>query len=322
MRARLPDFFIVGTPKAGTTSLYHYLGECPGVYMSPIKEPCYFAAEMRLSFFDAKYQAQVDGDLPALRAYLNGPMTERRDGGIVSEWEDYLNLFRNAGAARAVGEARVCYLWSRAAPELISSAVPNARIIMILRDPVERAFSQYLHGLTNGLIHGNFAEQIDAGLRGADRGIGPAYPFLEFGLYRDQVRRYLSRFPPENIRIYDYAEYNRQPERVLADIFHLLGITARPARPARVLEPHIPRSRSLARVLRTAGTKAALPSPLRHLARRVMYKSRPSLQMPREQRDFLRSYYRDDVAGLSDLLKRDFGHWLLPVERTHAAAAG
>ena len=147
--------------------------------MSPIKEPCYFAPEMRLNFFEAKYQAKACGDLPALHAYLNGPMTERRDGGIVSEWEDYLKLFRNAGAARAAGEASVCYLWSRAAPELIASAVPDARIVMILRDPVERAFSQYLHGLTTGFIRGSFAEQIQAGLRGADQGIGPAYPFLE-----------------------------------------------------------------------------------------------------------------------------------------------
>ncbi len=322
MPERLPDFFIVGAPKAGTTSLYRYLGECPGVYMSPIKEPCYFAPEMRLNFFDAKYQARASADVPALHSYLNGPMTDRRDGGIVSEWEDYLKLFRRADAARATGEASVCYLWSREAPERIASAVPHARIIMILRDPVERAFSQYLHGVTTGLIQGGFGAQIQAGLRGADQGIGPAYPFLEYGLYRDQVRRYLARFPAENIRIYDYAEYNQQPERVLADIFQLLGIDeAAPERPARVLEPHIPRSPSLVRALRAAGIKAALPPPLLRVAKSMMYRSRRSLQMHPEQRDFLRSYYREDVAGLSDLLQRDFSHWLLPVERTHAAFA-
>ncbi len=319
MTARLPDFFIVGAPKAGTTSLYRYLGECPGVYMSPIKEPCYFAPEMRLNFFDAKHQARANANVPALHSYLDGPMTGRRDGGVVSEWEDYLKLFRNAGAARAAGEASVCYLWSRIAPERIASAVPHARIIMILRDPVERAFSQYLHGLTTGLIRGSFAEQLQAGLRGAEQGIGPAYPFLEYGMYRDQVNRHLTHFPPENIRIYDYAEYNRQPERVLADIFHFLGVEAMPQRPARVLEPHIPRSRVLARGARYI--KAALPPPLRRAAKRIVYKSRHSLRMPAEQRDFLRSYYREDVAGLSDLLKRDFSHWLLPVERTHAASA-
>ena len=70
MNTRLPDFFIVGAPKAGTTSLYRYLGECAGVYMSPIKEPCYFAPEMRLNFFDAKYQARAYCDAPAC-AYIS-----------------------------------------------------------------------------------------------------------------------------------------------------------------------------------------------------------------------------------------------------------
>ena len=154
------------------------------------------------------------------------------------------------------------------------------------------------------------------------RASGPRIHFWNSGLYRDQVSRYLGRFPPENIRIYDYAEYNAQPERVLADIFHLLAIEATPERPARALEPHIPRSRSFAGWASAAGIKAALPPPLLRVAKRMLYKSRRSLRMPPEQRDFLRSYYREDVAGLSDLLKRDFSHWLLPVERTHAAAAG
>jgi hypothetical protein len=272
-----------------------------------------------VSFFDAKYQARAVRDVPALHSYLNGPMAERREGGIVSEWEDYLKLFRNAGAAIAAGEASVCYLWSAAAAERIASAVPNARIIMILRDPVERAFSQYLHGLTTGIIRGSFGDQIRAALRGAAQGIGPAYPFLEYGLYRDQVSRYLSLFPRENIRIYDYADYNKEPEPVLADIFRLLEIEATPQRPARVLEPQIPRSRSVARASRSF--KAALPASLRRVAKRALYKSRRSLQMAPEQRDFLRSYYREDVAGLSDLLQRDFGHWLPPIERAHATAA-
>ena len=125
MSARLPEFFIVGAPKAGTTSLYRHLAECPGVYMSPIKEPCYFAPEMRLNFFDAKYQAKACGDLPALHAYLNGPMTERRDGGIVSEWEDYLKLFRNAGAARLARRRPASAISGRALPRSsIASAVP------------------------------------------------------------------------------------------------------------------------------------------------------------------------------------------------------
>src|SRR6185436_14847515 len=109
---RLPNFFIAGAPKAGTTSLYHYLDQHPQIYMSAIKEPHYFAAEVREENFDPKLRHWVARDTGDLREFLSGPMREKRFGGIVAGWEDYLRLFANAGAESAVGEASVCYLWS------------------------------------------------------------------------------------------------------------------------------------------------------------------------------------------------------------------
>jgi hypothetical protein len=89
--------------------------------------------------FEDEHRPFVDRGAKALSKYLAGPMSETRFGGIVADWKDYLKLFRNAGAAIAVGEASVCYLWSATAAQNIFARVPNARIIMILRDPVERA---------------------------------------------------------------------------------------------------------------------------------------------------------------------------------------
>src|ERR1700751_3282597 len=148
--APVPNFFIVGTGKAGTTSLYHYLKQHPQIYMSPIKEPCYFASEIRLENFGPELLAMATRDAPALRNYLDGPMREKRFGGIVTCWEDYLRLFRQAQAEKGIGEASVCYLWSKTAARNIAAQIPDARILMILRDPAERAFSQYLPLLTNG----------------------------------------------------------------------------------------------------------------------------------------------------------------------------
>jgi hypothetical protein len=86
----LPNFFIAGAPKAGTTSLYHYLGQHPEIYMSPIKEPNYFASEIRLGQFSEHLRPRAEQDLAPLRAYLNGPMREKRFGSLISEWPDYL----------------------------------------------------------------------------------------------------------------------------------------------------------------------------------------------------------------------------------------
>ena len=72
-------------------------------------------------------------------------MREKRFGGIVTEWPDYLRLFRKAEGQKAIGEASVCYLWSESAAANIHRSVPNARIILVLRNPVEMVFSMYLH---------------------------------------------------------------------------------------------------------------------------------------------------------------------------------
>src|ERR1700722_13551212 len=127
----LPSFFIVGAPKAGTTSLYHYLDQHPEIFMSPIKEPNYFASEIRNENLAEELRELADKDLTEQREFLRGAMTEKRIGGMISEWADYLKLFQNARDEKALGEASVCYLWSRTAAENIRAKIPGAKIIMV-----------------------------------------------------------------------------------------------------------------------------------------------------------------------------------------------
>jgi hypothetical protein len=156
----LPNFFIVGAPKAGTTSLYHYLDQHPDIYMSPVKEPNYFAEEVRLRNISAEWQEWAHREQNSLRAYLSGPMHEKKFGGIVASWSDYLKLFKNVKDEKAIGEASVCYLWSKTAARSIASATPHAKIVMVLRNPVDRAFSQYKQALASGLIAKSFRELV------------------------------------------------------------------------------------------------------------------------------------------------------------------
>lgn len=129
-----PNFFVVGAPKAGTTSLYNYLGQHPAIYMSPIKEPAFFATDL----FEVKRQmGRPTADPADLRTYLDGPMSEPR-AGVISEWEQYLKLFKNVRQETAIGEASGNYLASSSAPSAIRDRIPHARIIMLLRDPVHR----------------------------------------------------------------------------------------------------------------------------------------------------------------------------------------
>src|ERR1700744_4238921 len=133
---KAPNFFIVGAPKAGTTSLYNYLGQHPQIYMSPIKEPNYFAGEMRLDNFVEEARRRIADEMHDLQEYLRGDMRQNRFGGWVSAWEDYLKLFRNVTDEIAIGEATPCYLWSETAARNIAARIPDAKIIINLRNPV------------------------------------------------------------------------------------------------------------------------------------------------------------------------------------------
>src|SRR6266480_2280597 len=96
----LPNFFIVGTGKAGTTSLYHYLQQHPQIYMSPIKEPCYFASEIRRENLTSTHLQHIRW----MSRKLQDPF-----GWLVSEWNDYVRLFQDVHEETAIGEASVAY---------------------------------------------------------------------------------------------------------------------------------------------------------------------------------------------------------------------
>ena len=271
----LPTFFIAGAPKSGTTSLYHYLGQHPEIYMSPIKEPNYFASEIRMERLSEGLRPHAEQDALELRAYLDGPLRQKRFGGVVTEWRDYLKLFRQAEGQKAIGEASVCYLWSESAATNIRRSITDARIILVLRNPVDMAFSMYLQTVKSGALRCTFREAIEMGLEQRGGNIDLMHPFLDLGLYYEQVQRFLATFPEGKVRVYWYEDYKSEPERMLADVFCFLEVDASfsPDMSMRYLE---------------AGTPGMM-----HLSDRA----------------FLTEFYRDDIGKLAGLLRRDLSAW-------------
>jgi hypothetical protein len=287
---RTPGFFVVGAQKAGTTSLYEYLRQHPQIYMSPVKEPSYFAPE-------------------------------QCPGGPAFTWESYLRLFAGASVELALGEATATYLWSAAAPLSIAARIPDARIVIILRSPIDRAFSQYLHMLTEGATRRSFRAQIDESLRHPEMRFSHTWPFLELGLYHQQVTRYLRQFRRSNIHICYYEEFARSPLRVMSDLYAFLGVDRayEPDVTRRHNEPRVPKAAAAMYVLKRSGVWRVLrtitPPRMRSALRSAAVRSRDSLTIDPADHDFLASYYRHDVEQLSSLLDRDLTPWLTRFRR-------
>jgi len=213
--SRLPDFFLVGAPKAGTTSLHRWLVEHPSIFMSPIREPCHFAPEA--VDYTPRSRQVYEADAADLRHWLDGPLTEPRDHGLVIDWNDYLSLFRHAGSAVAVGEASGNYLQSAVAPSGIRSRIPDARIIMVLRDPIDRLFSQYASAPGAGEVRGPFGAWIDEQEK-AESARTVRFGPIWTGMYASHLRRYLDVFPAEQVRVHLYEDYrDRLPPVLPAD---------------------------------------------------------------------------------------------------------
>jgi Sulfotransferase family len=312
--SRLPNFFIVGAPKAGSTSLYHYLDQHPDVFMSPIKEPNFFAAELREENCVPELRRSIARDNPALRNFLSGPMREKRFGGIVSDWDDYLRLFANAADESVLGEASACYLWSPTAPGRIAAAVPHAKILVMLRDPADRAFSQYLHGLGNGAIRWTFREHIQRNLLQRSGQIGVHYPFLEFGLYSEQLCRYLKCFG-QNVRVEFHEDFKDRPTEVLRNIYRFLNVDPEfsPDRSHRYQEAQVPRTSAIGWLRRSGLWEAAAhltPRGLRPFIRRSLIRKPGATRMDPADRHYLIDFYREDVRKLENLLGRNLDAWL------------
>ena len=294
-----PNFFIVGAANSGTSSLYAYLKQHPDVFMPALKEPHYFA--QLTPSHDQRYLRTIIRDEPA-----------------------YLRLFRRAEGYKAIGEASPSYLWEANAPYRISRAVPDAKIIILLRDPVERAYSHYLMDVREGLQDLPFCEALQRDWSERSKGWSVSHLYVELGLYAQQVRRYLDIFGPEQVLILMFEELTNSAlngKSVLADVLRFLDLDTAPlpAIDTSLAENGFAAARwSWAR--RVAGANWArragqllVPVSLgsNHTIKRAVYqryfvKAVPKPPMAEQAGQWLRSVYEPDLASLEALLGRAF----------------
>jgi hypothetical protein len=307
----VPNFFVVGAPKAGTTSLYFYLDQHPSVYMSPIKEPCFFAPEVVDFTPQARLRFVADG--PALQAYLEGPMKEKRSTGITLEWEQYLKLFKHVRDESAVGEVSGNYFGSSGAPAAIRTRIPHARIIMMLRDPVDRLFSQYAGARATGVTSVTFGQWV-AEQMSAEAERRPPFGPVWTGKYAVHLKRYLDCFPPAQVHVCLYDDYARAPETTLRELFTFLGVD--PNWQVDVKSRHnvtlVPRWPVVHRLLSPSARRAVSSIVPTRIAKRARarYFTRTPLRPTREERAWVIQIYQDDIRTLEGMLQRDLSAWL------------
>lgn len=302
----LPNFLIIGQAKCGTTAIYHALKNHPQVFMSPVKEPRFFAFK----------------DNPP---HFEGPMGDVINRVAITQLEAYQALFSAVSDETAIGEASPIYShwrYAEISARNIQQHIPDARLIVILRQPAERAYSAY-----------NYRRQILAepfkDIRQAFAAEGspiranwtPVSTYVQTGFYYEPMKVYYDIFPRCQIRVYLYEDWNKNPLNILRDIFDYLYID--PIFTLEMVQRYnttwLPYNERLHWFLSVPHPIKKLFKPLlpQTIRRRVIAglkqrnQFRP-LPMDTELRRELTAQYREDILKLQDLIEQDLSQWLAP----------
>jgi hypothetical protein len=302
----LPDFFVAGAPKAGTTALHVALARHPELCLSAVKEPKFFL---------------TDGPPPG----QGGPGDAKTYREHVWRRRDYEALFEPAPPGTLRGESTPFYLYSHAAQERIRALIPAARLIVVLRDPIERAHSNWTHMWSSGLDPiDDFVRACGAEDRRVAAGWAEFWHYKRLGRYGEQLQHLYSVFPRDQVLLlHRYRDLIDDPAGTLDRICAFLGvsqgmISAIPRENVTAHPDHTRRHQYLSRILRAG---SALTTKLAgHRGGSVIDRLEGSLQRdaaPRrpltsQQREALIPYFEADVRVLGDLTGEDFSVWLLP----------
>jgi hypothetical protein len=305
---RLPDFFVVGHPKSGTTALHAMLAQHPRIFVGE-KEPRYFVPEMRLRDF-------------------------RRTNETPKNLEEYKAWFAKAAPGQLVGDVSPPYLWSKHAAELIAEVQPQARIIACLREPASFLRSLHMQWLQSYCeVEPDFEKALaleEPRLRGEKMPQDTYWPnalfYSEHVRYVEQLRRYHERFPRERVLVLIYDDYKRDNEATVRSVLRFLEveempISVRRAKPT--VQVRTPRLYGVLRRLTVAEhgpfgalrktIKALTPMQARqdllHTVRKRIVYAEPGAP-DEEFMAELRRRLKPEVVALSEYLDRDLvGLW-------------
>lgn len=212
IQIRWPDLFIVGAAKSGTSSLAAYLAQHPQIGMSKRKEPNYFAfngVNLR------KMCGPDSGNVLYKNLYFDSVTTQ----------VEYLELFRDVSDRPVLAEASVRYLYSSTAASRIYEVAPQARIVILLRDPIARAWSHYsMMRYFYNLEPLGWKKALDAEQSRIAAGWDFDWHYLAVGCYATQVMRYLELFGSNQVRIYWHSTFSRSPLEVIRSICQFVNI--------------------------------------------------------------------------------------------------
>ena len=300
-----PNLFIVGAAKCGTTSLYYYLSQHPEVFNCPVKEPNHFITQFQI---DSLY-----GNLKQYKKLWSSYL------GL----SKYLALYSNAKSFRITCDASVNYL--RYAKEIagkIKEFNDEAKILIILRNPVDRLFSHYHHSVRDGSITKTLENLLTFEEEYCKMENNTWYSYKKYGLYYDNVKHYLDTFGQDKALILFNEDLESNPQKVLSHVCDLLMIVASFVPKIDFTKQnaaYLPKNPKISHLLNKysqysmlwSGLKKIFPIQLLRRLKTIINPSIPYQETLTNKKTIqqLKAYYKEDITKLETLVNRDLSAW-------------
>ncbi|MAM86249.1 MAG: sulfotransferase [unclassified Hahellaceae] len=295
----LPNFLIIGAAKSGTTSLADYLNQHPDVFIPPFKEPNYFALDQE----DLYPPGPVDPRIAFRLLYSRS----------IVDYDSYQSVYAEAPERKATGDASVRYLYYPHASERIKEHIPNARLVIMLREPVARLYSHYCMNVQYQLEPLALLPALDAEEERKENKWGWDWHYKSVSMYSEQIARYYEKFDREQIKVFLYDDFVNNPLSVYSEICQHIGVDNNfmPDMSARGKVAIRPRNLMVGRllywpnpfktVLRKALTPSAFISVFNFIERKNFI---PAPKIDQSQWRSLTTLFKDDVIQLEEVLGR------------------
>jgi hypothetical protein len=293
------DFLIIGAAKSGTTSLFYQARDHPQIFCPAVKELNYFS----------KGQGGVTPG--------SGPGDEQATTWV-SSIEEYKSYFEGSAKGQTAGEASVSYLYSPISADRIHERVPDTRIIAVLRDPVDRAWSNYCHMVRDGRETLDFEEALNAEEERIENGWEFSWHYKRLGLYGEQLERYFTNFTKSNIKVFRFSDLKDDTAAIVKEVFSFLGVdpSYEPEVERRHNQSGKVRSNLIARFVNrpnflTRLARKVVPLEVGHrimeVLRHLNMKEKPPI--PDEAEGYLKEFYAEDVKRTEQITGLNLSNW-------------
>jgi hypothetical protein len=292
---KIPNFLIIGANKGGTSSLYKYFEQHPEICMSSIKEPMfflYFKTPEKLQSFDLDKEPEWE------------------DWKIISTEQDYLKLFETKPNTKAAGEASTAYLANPYCADAIKQYNPKMKIIAVLRNPVDRAYSSYKMYVKMGVELDSFAWAVHQELKGNKKDSQGSF-YIQLGFYFEALKKYYDVFGAENVRVYLKEDLDKSSDWFFNDVFSFLGVDAN-FKPDTTTRYNVGKKNVVTRTWKTGlkeffAENNLLPLLPKFLSGRInVTEIAPSADFRKK----LTLLYQEDIKKTAQLINRDLSSWL------------